>query len=381
MKNNNPVVMADVARAGGVSLMTVSLALRNSSRLPEGTRKRIQQVARELGYRQCPLVSALMARMRSLRGHAKHVPSIAYIDGGWPGRKNEHALARFHRGAADCARERGYGFERFRWGPDGMTETRLVQVLGSRGYLGVVFAPQPEADTRLQADWSAFSLAAIGYSIAAPPLNRSVNHQKESLECAVREVRRRGYRRIGLLLTANENQRTSGNWLAAFLLAGSALRPGEYFSHLVSPEEGDCSAEVIRWVRDGRLEVILTARRDGPALLRQDRPDRRRREPAARLVQLHLADDMRSHPGIDQNNEAVGAAAVNLVIEQIQSGQLGAPLLPKTVLVPGNWSGELASVPALAPRQRGRAIEATPRSGQNSRRTRTRPEMPSAPAP
>lgn len=353
MKNHNPVVMADVARAVGVSLMTVSLALRNSPRLPESTRKRIQQVARELGYRQCPLVSALMARLRGARMRAKHVPLIAYIDGGgWPGRKNEHALARFHEGAAGCARERGYGFERFRWGPQGMTETRLVQVLGSRGYLGVVFAPQPQADTRLQADWGAFSLAAIGYSIVAPQLYRSVNHQKESLECALREVRRRGYRRIGLLLTENENQRTSGNWLAAFLLVGSTLQEGGVFSHLVSPDEVDCSAEVTRWVHRCRLEVILTARRDGPAILRQDR---RHGGPAVLFVQLHMADDMRGHPGIDQNNEAVGAAAVNLVIEQIQAGQLGVPPLPKTVLVPGSWTGELASAPAVNARRRGRA--------------------------
>lgn len=181
--------------------------------------------------------------------------------------------------------------------------------------------------------------AAIGYSIAAPQLYRAVNRQKESLECAVREVRRRGYLRIGLLLTENENVRTSGNWLAAFLLAGTTLRRGEALSHLISSQGPECAAEVARWVRDRRLEVILTARRDVSTLLRQDR---RRRAPAVPVVQLHLAEEMRGQPGIDQNNEAVGAAAVNLVIEQIQAGQFGVPPLPKTVLVPGEWAGELA---------------------------------------
>lgn len=343
MENPPSVVMADVARAAGVSLMTVSLALRNSPRLSESTRTRVQQVARELGYRQCPLVSALMARLRGARMRAKHGPRIAYIDGGgWPGRKNEHALARFHKGAAEGAQKCGYGLERFRWGPGGMTETRLVRVLSSRGCLGVVFAPQPQANTRLEADWGTFSLAAIGFSIASPPLHRSVNHQKESLECALRAVRGQGYRRIGLLLTVNENQRTAGNWLAAFLLVGSALQKGEVFSHMFSADDADCSAEVTRWVHRHRLEVILTARRDGPSLLRSDR---RGGGPTVPFVQLHLADDMRGHPGIDQNNEAVGSAAVHLVIEQIQAGQRGVPALPKTVLVPGSWTGELAPAP------------------------------------
>jgi len=120
----------------------------------------------------------------------------------------------------------------------------------------------------------------------------------------------------------------------------------------VSPDDVDCSAEVTRWVHRCRLEVILTARRDGPAILRQTR---RHRGPTVPLVQLHLADDMSDHPGIDQNNEAVGAAAVNLVIEQIQAGQLGVPPLAKTVLVPGSWSGELASALKVDTRQRERA--------------------------
>lgn len=58
------ITMADVARAAGVHQTTVSLALRSHPRIPENTRKRIQQVAEEMGYRPNPLVSALIAQRR-----------------------------------------------------------------------------------------------------------------------------------------------------------------------------------------------------------------------------------------------------------------------------------------------------------------------------
>lgn len=54
------LTMQDVATAAGVDRTTVSLALRNHPRISLATRKRVQQVADELGYRTHPLVSALM---------------------------------------------------------------------------------------------------------------------------------------------------------------------------------------------------------------------------------------------------------------------------------------------------------------------------------
>jgi len=49
-KSQNPVTMRDVARAAGVSRMTVSRALRKDSPVSEETRKRILTVVREMNY-------------------------------------------------------------------------------------------------------------------------------------------------------------------------------------------------------------------------------------------------------------------------------------------------------------------------------------------
>ena len=49
--NRPRVVLADIAKKAGVHVTTVSLALRNSPRLPEATRTRIRALAESI-YKQ-----------------------------------------------------------------------------------------------------------------------------------------------------------------------------------------------------------------------------------------------------------------------------------------------------------------------------------------
>ncbi len=53
-KKNGSVTMSDVARAAGVSKMTVSFALNNTGRVSDKTRKMVMETAQELGYEPNP---------------------------------------------------------------------------------------------------------------------------------------------------------------------------------------------------------------------------------------------------------------------------------------------------------------------------------------
>ena len=55
------------------------------------------------------------------------------------------------------------------------------------------------------------------------------------------------------------------------------------------------------------------------------------------LAHLDLTAELPGCSGIDQNNERVGAAGVDLVVEQLQSNDFGLPENPKTVLIEGRW--------------------------------------------
>src|SRR5882762_6787627 len=67
MQIGKQITLKDIARKAGVSVMTVSRALRNQSNLSSETRDRVQAIAEEMGYRPNPLVAALMTYRRSAR--------------------------------------------------------------------------------------------------------------------------------------------------------------------------------------------------------------------------------------------------------------------------------------------------------------------------
>ena len=73
--------MKDVAAVAGVHQTTVSLALRNDSRLSEATRQRVRRIADEMNYRPHPLVSALVTLRRSRKRRRFHA-TIAFVVGG-----------------------------------------------------------------------------------------------------------------------------------------------------------------------------------------------------------------------------------------------------------------------------------------------------------
>ena len=71
------VTLQDVADRAGVHRSTVALALRDHPRIPAATRTRLRALATQLGYRQNPLVAALMRSRRSGRA-VKHV-TMAFV--------------------------------------------------------------------------------------------------------------------------------------------------------------------------------------------------------------------------------------------------------------------------------------------------------------
>jgi DNA-binding LacI/PurR family transcriptional regulator len=70
-RDASPVTIADVARAAGVSLTTVSRAVSGNGRLSDKTRQRVRAVATQMGYRPNPVA-------RTLAGGKTGVVAIAF---------------------------------------------------------------------------------------------------------------------------------------------------------------------------------------------------------------------------------------------------------------------------------------------------------------
>jgi len=329
MKDARPT-QADIARAAGVSQMTVSLALRNHASLPRRTRQRIQRLAAELGYRPNPLVAALMRHVRHRRA-TPYLTTLAYVTAfptrdGW---RQSPLYRRYHEGAAARADQLGYKLEEFWLRQPGMTGTRLSRILWTRGVQGVIIAPLPLPRAHLQLDWKQFALATLGYTLARPSLHRAVSHQARAMQIALRELKRRGYRRVGLALSSHSDARTDRNWRGAFL----AYQPRARRVPLLVTADWN-QRTFCEWFEEHRPDAVI-ANEDG---VRDWLRALKARVPGeVGFVHIESTISHRHFSGIRQNAYQVGAAAVELVAEQLQHGERGVPKIPKVVLIAGQW--------------------------------------------
>ena len=76
--NQDRVTLKDIARLLGVHQSTVSCALRNSSSISEGLRKKIQDTARQLGYEPDPMLMALN-KYRTLKHPVPNGTTVGFI--------------------------------------------------------------------------------------------------------------------------------------------------------------------------------------------------------------------------------------------------------------------------------------------------------------
>lgn len=342
--------MKDIAKACGVSVVTVSRALKGDRNHSAATRARIVKAAERLGYRPSPLVSALMSA-RGRHKPAKGTVNLAFLnpDGEWPGHP-------FYEGARAQARALGFSAELFKLGvkSGGLVKTwpRLRTMLEARGVRGVIVLPAAQADTRLEIDLGGFAVATIGYSVLAPAMPRVVTDTYGRIMEALTRAEARGYRRIGLVGTDDLDRRFQHLSTAAvqvFITTGKRTAMVERLNvDPASPHRAVC-VEVLAWMKRRKLDAILTQYSVHEGL----------REAGVRIpgdvgyVYLHKSDD----PAItcmDQNQEWIGRKATDVVVGMINRNEFQIPTQSQTIMIPSVWR-EGATLPVKKAARLGRA--------------------------
>lgn len=330
VKPTGLITMDTVATAAGVARSTVSKALRGDPTIPEGRRKEICRIADRLGYRPNPLVAALMAQLHSQR-RRNDPHHLAWIDL-WT---HEVAVAHGHdaapalTGARRRARELGYEIEVHRVTRDKISPVRLRRILLTRSQWGVIFPPVPESAMHYAFDMTGLTGVAIGTSLREPAVHRvSHNHYQGGL-LACRELRARGFRRIGFVLSAWNDDRTDGKWRAGFLVQQQLWPNAERLPPLLAGPEDRPAFE--RWVERYRPDALVAAETHVESWLRE-------MQLSPRVAWLALEGKRRDTWGIDYRSELLGAAAVELVIGQLHRHERGSPRIPHALLIDGAWS-------------------------------------------
>lgn len=325
------VTLRDIANATGVHYTTVGLALRDSPVLRAETRKKIQDAAARLGYAPDPMLFALNAYR--IGSHApKFQAVIAWINN-WPNpddlRRNG-TFRQFYEGACARARQLGYLVEEFWVRKRGMTPEKLEAIFKARNIQALLIAPQPHAHVDLKIDFQKFIAVALGYSMRPAILNVVSNHQFQSMNLAISELMNLGYRRPGLWLEADWDERVNNAWVGGYLTAHWIHSKKLEF---IPPCLGSPDADIEKWIQEQQPDVVVSVNEVAERLeeLGYKIPQQ------FGFVSLDLNVEGGHLSGIDQNSSLIGQKAVDVLVAMIHRGERCIPEIPMRTLVESVW--------------------------------------------
>jgi DNA-binding LacI/PurR family transcriptional regulator len=334
MPRARPVTLQEIADRAGVSKMTVSLALRGHAGTATATRERLRTLAAEMGYRPNPLIVAYMAQLRARRRRA-FAGTIAFAALGPPPQRTApggNQMAEIFRGAQRRAEALGYRIEWFPLDGPAAEGARLSEILTARGILGVVLGANRLIEERYHLDWSQFALAAIGRSEIGHELHRTGADYYRAVREACQRCRARGYRRIGLAITREHDAAHQNLHRSAFLGAQCEWPRAQHVPLLIA--ETWTPDTFLDWVRAHRPDVVITSFDDPLQWLRTAGID----VPGdIGLIRPHISDASLQLAGFLIDDAELGAAAIDLIVEQLHHNERGLPETVKRVSLPGRW--------------------------------------------
>jgi len=346
-KAGRRITLRDIARAVGVTSVSVSLALRNSSRVSEAMRQKIQSVAQTMGYRPDPMLAAL-AHYR--RGNlTKSVSAeLAWINC-WPDPRRLRSHKEFNlywTGAFEEAEKCGYRLEEFNFIKDRLSPFRLDQILRTRNIQGILLPPLPPHPVGNYAAWQGFPwdkfcTVRFGYSVQLPRVHIVSSDQLADGLIACENIQRLGYSRIGLVTGDNLVVRFAAGYFYHQMRQDDAAQIPPLKLHEVSRDED--RRALAAWLKKHQPDAIFT----DCARLCEMLQEVGVRIPQDIGVATTSTLDGNADAGIYQNSGEIGRAAVQLVISLTHHGEFGVPRVCREVLVEGSWV-DGATLPAKA---------------------------------
>lgn len=333
------ITMAQIAARAGVCKATVSLALRNDTRISRETITHVQKVAKDLGYTRHPVIDDLMSELRRSRGFG-YQRTIALVNA-HPQRRAfaEHVnISSWVEGCRQRATYLGYAIDEFWLHDPELDGARLSRILQTRGIRGMVVIGAFGADRfpeRFDSMWAGFACVVTGIRTHNPAFSFTcVDHHNLVLD-AVQQVRALGYRRPGLVTAHRVDQVTDGRFTCAMWLAQQALAPVDRLPPLISAGRGESlDQQFWPWYHKHRPDVILTLHTN----VREMLADQKIRVPRdVGLVHLERNRHSADWAGMEQHNNIAGEAAVDMLAGMMQSNEVGVPVFPRATLIGATW--------------------------------------------
>lgn len=316
----------------GLSKMTVSRALRGAPHVKAEVREQVKLAAQSLGYQPDPEIGKLMAHMRRQR-RSDAPQTLAFV---WAERtaaeiKQSSWLCVLIAGARERAAQLGFTLHEFHLADKGMTARRLSSILKARGISGFILSPLvTRSRGHVSMRWEDFSSVVIGLGYARPAQHRVHHHHFLGMMTAMRRLKKLGYRRIGFFASTTINERMFGAWSASFLTHHPL--PVAQASELICLKRQPTRQDLLTWIKVAKPEVVIDGGQLGYDWLKGVHiPE------DLGYVTLNWQSEKPERTGIDQQTEVLGAAAIDLLVEQLHHNERGPPEHPKMVMTEGLW--------------------------------------------
>jgi LacI family transcriptional regulator len=241
----------DVARAAGVSMMTVSRAMNGRPGLGKDTKARVIEAAERLGYRPSKAARTLASRRSSSLGMV--MPDIA-----------NPFFSTLAKAAIDVARAAGRSVFVMNTDEDSSMEMDAIEELRGEEIDGVIVAGSRLSDARLLEAVAPFGAAVLvnrncSRGSASPRIGCvNVDDRRGAAE-ALAYLASSGRRRIGLLTgprTASGTKRRLAGYRDGLARAGLAY-DGDRVERCVPTAEGGASAAAALIARCPELDAIM----------------------------------------------------------------------------------------------------------------------------
>jgi len=328
----------EIARQAGVSPSTVSLALQNSPRLAGATRRRVQAVAKAAGYRPNPKLAAAMMQLRASRvpGAPVGFGVISFYDTPRPWEKLPH-LPAIHEAMKRRADELGYRLDPLWLRAPGMTCRRIRAILKARGIQGLLCFGSPDVDQEFPSELDGFAIVTLGQSIRTQ-LHRVTSHFFRDTWRTLDRVRALGYRRPGLVL-GNYDDVRSGHACASAYFGWCAEHLGAAATMRILKTDRVDPAVFGDWLGHERPDVLVFVH------LTESIPELREALHACGLrpprdIGVAVVSQIIAHTefsGMQQNQQLMGAWAVELLAARLANLDFGIPVHPRIELVESEW--------------------------------------------
>ncbi|MDX2185499.1 MAG: LacI family DNA-binding transcriptional regulator [Opitutaceae bacterium] len=319
---NAPATLKEIAKIAGVHHTTVSMALRGKPGISEKTRERIRQIATRLGYTPNPVFSAL-TRLRLHDHSPASVPKLAFLVNCARGNSGDlpQPYLLMLDGARNEARRLGFSVELVEAGDTELAPHVLTERLTQGEFRGLILVAFTPGHGTVLLDWQRWTAVKIHSQHLATGLPSVCHDHAMAVAVACDRMRRKGFRRIGLVAEREIEDSIGHLCLGGYLLYQHNHPGAGEIPALVLPYSRDVSQIqnlVTNWSERHQVDCILTYSVPVQQVVAHTRRQ-------TTCVSLALSEPSAKGPGVFLHYEALGQRAAALLVSRLR---LGSPLRP-----------------------------------------------------